>query len=330
MAYPALKKFSYLGQFGVLAGFVGAGIIVGIVASMIPLLGSMSMEDLRGGSSSDMMESLFRPENAGLLRLIQFITTLFVFFIPAVAYAWLCHNKAFTHLGYKKKTSLAQIFTIVLLTMACLPLVGVLGELTEKLPLSEATLEKFKQAEEEYYRQVEVIGRMNNFPDYLVSLVMMAILPALFEETLFRGGVQNLLSRWFRMPILAIIITSILFSLVHFSYIGFLSRAVLGFVLGWLYHRTGNLWLSIIMHVTNNAIAITALYVLKLRDPNLKISDAGPEFPIWTGAASLLAIFFLLRIFENTSKHQVDRPGMEVSIYEETDRDLTARTMNNI
>ena len=43
---------------------------------------------------------------------------------------------------------------------------------------------------------------MDNFSDYLIAMIMVAFLPALFEETLFRGGLQNLLSRWFKKPIL--------------------------------------------------------------------------------------------------------------------------------
>ena len=108
---------------------------------------------------------------------------------------------------------------------------------------------------------------------------MLAILPAVFEETLFRGGMQNLLSDGRSMPVLAIIVTSIVFSAIHFSYLGFLSRFALSFILGWMYYRTGNLWLSIIGHALNNAVALTVLYVMKLEEPDIDLNKADPISP---------------------------------------------------
>ena len=100
--------------------------------------------------------------------------------------------------------------------------------------------------------------------------MVIAFLPALFEETLFRGGMQNLFSRWFKKPLLAIVVTSIIFSAIHGSYLGFLSRFALGFLLGWIYYRTGNIWLNIIGHFFNNAFAR-----LKLQSVSLGIEILG-------------------------------------------------------
>lgn len=312
MAYPALRKFSYWGQFGVLIAFTGAGFIIGSVVSLIPFWGKMDTGSMQGASARDLMEKILVPENAGLLRLVQFISTFFIFFLPAFFYAKFCHRRAVTHLGYRRPVNIAQLATVVVIMLACLPLAGALGQLTEMMPFSDATLQKFKKAEDDYLKQIEVIGRMNNFTDYLVSLFMLAILPALFEETLFRGGLQNLLSRWIKLPALAIIITSLVFSAVHFSYIGFLSRVVLGFLLGWMYHRTGNLWLSIIGHMVHNGVAITALYVMRLKDPAMKIADAGPQMPLWTGLISLGVVLGLLFLFEKVNQYQVEKPGEEL------------------
>jgi membrane protease YdiL (CAAX protease family) len=318
MAHPALKRFSYFGQFGILAGFVGAGLVLAGLVSVIPLLMIPGVKDVFGDGKGDLMDKLFVPENAGILRWVQFLSTIFLFFLPPLVYAKICHKKAFKHLGYSNSVNLSQVLVVVLLMLASLPFVSMLGQLTEMMPFSEATLKKFRLAEEEYAKQVAVIGRMNNFGDYVVSLVMLAILPAVFEETLFRGGVQNLLSRWTKMPILAIIITSIVFSAIHFSYIGFLSRFALSFILGWMYYRTGNLWLNIIGHVTNNAVALTVLYVMKLNNPNVDLNKADPEFPFWLGFISITMVLAFFVLFERVSKHQVIEPGREQLMPDET------------
>ena len=132
---------------------------------------------------------------------------------------------------------------------------------------------------------------------------MLGILPSMFEETFFRAGVQNLLSRWWKMPVLSIIVTAIIFSIVHGSYIGFLSRVVLGFILGWMYYRTGNIWLNIIAHATNNVIAVTLLYIKF--DANV---------PLWLWLISLPVVYGLFILFDRISQYQINKPGEEVII----------------
>ena len=75
---------NYWGQLGILLAFAGGGLILGGVASLIPLLTKMKISDLFGASSAGIMDKLFTPENAGALRWSQFISTLFLFFLPPV------------------------------------------------------------------------------------------------------------------------------------------------------------------------------------------------------------------------------------------------------
>jgi membrane protease YdiL (CAAX protease family) len=319
MAHYATRRFNYWGQLGVLAAFCGGGLIVGGLASFIPLLGKIDIFSLKG-DASDIMDKILKPENANALRWSQIITTVFLFFIPAVLYAKVCHMKPFVHLGFtnelEQKTDpkifITQTVIVVLIMIVSLPAVAVLQQLTEMLPWSPGALARFKHAEEAYNKQVAVIARMDNFADYLFSIIVIGLLPAMFEETLFRGGLQNLFSRWFKMPLLAIVITSIIFSAVHGSYLGFLSRFGLGFVLGWVYYRTGNIWLSIIAHFFNNAAAVTSLYMSTKPGEKIDPSKMEEHFPLWFGLASLVAVAGLFIAFEKISKKNIDRPGEEV------------------
>ena len=328
MAYYATKQFSYWGQLGILTALLGTGLVVGGLASLLPLVGKLNLKDLSGGSATGIMDGLLVPENATALRWMQFISTLFLFFLPPFFYALICHKKPFVHLGFNYTVNIKQIFIIVLIMFASLPIVGALQELTTMLPWSKATLLQFKAAEEAYDKQVMIIARMDNFLDYLISIIMIAFLPAVFEETLFRGGLQNLLSRWFKLPIVAIIITSIIFSAVHGSYLGFLSRFALGFVLGWVYYRTGNIWLNIIGHFVNNAFAITVLYISTKPGGKPDPSKMDDHFPLWIGLIGLAAVYGLFLLFEKINKDKIDRPGEEVLIsdYNNTDNPFLADT----
>jgi membrane protease YdiL (CAAX protease family) len=294
--------------------FSGVGLIVGGLVSFIPLLGKIHLSDLKHGSSVELMNNLLKPENATALRWSQCISTLFLFFLPPVFYAWTCHKKAFMHLGFTHYLDTNKVLIVLLIMLACLPVVGALQELTEMLPWSKAMLAQFKAAEDGYNKEVAVIARMNNFSDYIISVMVIAFLPALFEETLFRGALQNLLSRWSKMPIMSIIITAIIFSAVHGSYLGFLSRFALGFVLGWIYYRTGNIWLNIIAHFFNNAFAITVLYSRSVAGQKIDPSKIDDHFPLWIGMIGIVAVCGLFILFEHLNKKEMDRPGEEVLI----------------
>ncbi len=314
MAYLATKRFNYWGQLGILTAFIGVGLIIGGVASFIPLLGKINLNDFKGGSTTQLMDNLLKPENATALRWMQLITTLFLFFLPPVLYALVCHKKPFVHLGLQPKFNWRSGVLVILIMLAALPMVSVLQDLTEMLPWSKATLLKFKEAEDAYNKQVAVIARMNDFGDYLISVIMIAFLPAMFEEILFRGAIQNLLSRWFKMPVLGVVITAIIFSAIHGSYLGFLSRFALGFVLGWMFYRTGNLWLSILGHFFNNGFAITMMYVTTKPGEKMDPSKMEDHFPLWIGLASIAAVYGLFILFENVSKNDIDHPGEELPL----------------
>jgi uncharacterized protein len=315
MAHLATKRFNYWNQLAVLAGFVGVGLVIGgAIASILPFFVKMNPGGISGNTATKLLDSLLKPENAALLRWITFITAFFMFFLPTVLYALVCHKKPFIHLGFKKYCNVKSAGVVILIMLAALPLVSALQDLTTLLPWSKAALLKFKEAEDAYNQQVAVIARMDNFADYIISLVVIAFLPALFEETLFRGGMQNLFSRWFKKPLLAIVVTSIIFSAIHGSYLGFLSRFALGFVLGWIYYRTGNIWLNIIGHFFNNAFAVTAMYLFTKPGEHPDPSKMDGQVPLWLGLASIVALYGLFSFFNKVSEHEIDQPGEEVLI----------------
>ena len=312
MAHYATRRFNYWGQFGIWAALTGAGLVIGAIASFIPLMDKINLFDTKAGSTAAMMDKILVPENANALRWSQFISTLFIFFVPPVMYAYVCHKKPFLHLGFKSKFDIRQFIIVILIMLACLPVVSALQELTEMYPWSKAALAKFKEAEDAYNKQVAVMARMNSFGEYLISVVIIALLPAVFEEVLFRGALQNLFSRWFKLPVFAVIFTSLLFSAIHFSYLGFLSRFALGFILGWVYYRTGNIWLNIVAHFVNNALAVTALYVTTKPGEKVDPSKINESSPVWLILLSLAALAFLFVLFERVIKNNIDRPGEEV------------------
>ena len=163
------------------------------------------------------------------------------------------------------------------------------------------TIEAMETARE---AQEAALIQINSLPRYIISLFIIALLPGIFEETFFRGGMQNFLTRWFKSPWVAIILTSIIFSLIHLSYYGFLVRFGLGVILGLLYYYSGSLWLSILFHFLFNGVQVTALYIMNLSGGVKQAKDLEKGFPAWLGIIALVLLLYLFQQYKRASALQ--------------------------
>jgi membrane protease YdiL (CAAX protease family) len=172
---------------------------------------------------------------------------------------------------------------------------GSLGMLNQQIPLSEGLLKQAQQLENTYKNAMMNMAHMTNFIDYLLAMLVMALAPAIFEEVLFRGSFQQVFVGWTKNAWAGIIITSILFSAIHFSFFGFLPRIALGLILGLIFFYTNNLWLSILLHFLNNGFVVTQLYILTAQGKSIdKVMDE--TMPIWWGIIALVILVVLFRL----------------------------------
>jgi membrane protease YdiL (CAAX protease family) len=290
------KGLNHWSQFGLLLLFTGAGLIGGGIISIIVMKLMVPHVHLL-----ELEKAVLDPANANAMKVVQLLSTIFTFFVPAVMIGLIVHKKPFSYLRFNLKISWVQIGLVVLIAAMALLVGSLLGDLNERIPISKHLQDYFKAKEDEYSEQVLAIAQMNNFKEYLIALFIIALVPAIVEETFFRGTMQQLFISWFRNPWAGIIVTSILFSAIHMSYYGFLTRAMLGVVLGLLYYYGKSIWLNILAHFLNNAVAITLLYVYSLKG---KVSKDALEdhYPLWIGLMATIILIFLLIIFKKKSE----------------------------
>ncbi|MBK8496470.1 MAG: CPBP family intramembrane metalloprotease [Chitinophagaceae bacterium] len=100
---------------------------------------------------------------------------------------------------------------------------------------------------------------------------------------------------------MAIIATSLLFSLIHMSVFLFLSRALLGFVLGLMYQRSKNIWVNIIAHFLNNTVAVIQLFWISRHSVKVELDKLDPKVPIWGGLVAVVITWGLFLLFEKVS-----------------------------
>lgn len=96
---------------------------------------------------------------------------------------------------------------------------------------------------------------------FIFFLLTAAVAAPLFEEYFFRGFLMPSLTRYVSSG-QAIVLSGIIFAAAHLSLSELLPLAVLGIILGYVYHRTGNLLASMLLHSLWNGGSMLTLYLL--------------------------------------------------------------------
>jgi membrane protease YdiL (CAAX protease family) len=108
-------------------------------------------------------------------------------------------------------------------------------------------------------------------------LLLLAILAGIGEESLFRGVLQSALAEPIG-PWAALLVASALFGLVHFVTATYAVLAgLIGLYLGWLFLRTGNLLVPIVVHALYDFVALSLLVQRTKAEPDA--SDAAAAIP---------------------------------------------------
>ena len=302
MPYRSVKGYSGWAQLGILLVFLGLGFIL---AAAIQLL--IGLQIIPAGVPTDkmgeeMLKAMMKPENTGYTRLSQVAGTFCLMFIPASFYLYICHGKNSFWLGFNRHINCWQVligfFLIFFANIIASPLAELSKNILHHFPGINAMA---KSMEDVYGNEVAALSNLKGWGDFFMALLIMAFFPALFEEIFFRGALQNLLERWWKAPFMAVLISSLLFSVIHMSLYLFLSRAVLGFVLGLMYQRSRNLWVNIIAHFLNNAVALAQLFWIVNHNQKMEMDKIDPVIPLWGGLIAVVCTYALFMLFKKTS-----------------------------
>ena len=223
------------------------------------------------------------------LRISLLIMTLFSFLIPALIFTRLHYrNRYLFFLGLRSLPRGTWLAASAVMLLLMLPIIQYSYQINQSLPLPKWMTEMESSASD----TLEVLLQMNNPQDLVISILLIAILPALGEELVFRGILQKYGYRFFRSNQVSVWITAIIFSAIHLQFAGFFPRFLLGLFLGYLYLWTRNLWVPIFVHFLNNAIMLVVAFAMGPEQISVEES-ALPELPIWgaLGACVLLVPF---------------------------------------
>ena len=111
----------------------------------------------------------------------------------------------------------------------------------------------------------------SNFVELTLVIVVVAVVPALSEETMFRGFIQRSFELKYK-KYLGAIITALFFSLYHFNPYGFIPLFILGAFFGFASFKSKTLLIPMFLHFFNNFSAVMLYHIIG--DDELIKSDA--------------------------------------------------------
>ena len=149
---------------------------------------------------------------------------------------------------------------------------------------------------------IEQTGLPNTMEDTFLAMsrnpmgiLSITLLGPMLEELLFRGAIQGELQRQMK-PWKAIIVSSLLFGLVHMNPAQIPFAFLLGMLFGWLYYRTGSLLPGLVGHVLNNSVATVNMYLNG--DATIE-EQMSSDLAMWLWALVALVAFVLAALWLN-------------------------------
>jgi membrane protease YdiL (CAAX protease family) len=274
--------------------------LIGILVA-IPLFGV----DLF--SSMAILSNYSDPLALSLLKYLQIVQSIGLFILPPLLAGFFFERNPLKYLRIDRPSKpVIYLFTFAIM-FAALPLINWMVAVNEgmRLPQFLEGMESWmKSAEEEAAKLTEAFMNVKTFSGFLINLFMIAILPSIGEEFLFRGLLQRLFAEWTKNIHMAIFIAALLFGAMHMQFYGIFPRMMLGVLFGYLFYWTGSIWLPVFAHFINNASAVIVAYLASRGTIGAGYEEFGSTDNLFLIAGSALLTGVLLLIIYRMEKNR--------------------------
>ncbi|MEJ7692122.1 CPBP family intramembrane glutamic endopeptidase [Daejeonella sp.] len=285
-----------------------AGALVFTILAFIAVIAIYGMKEMLNASTG-------AASSIEIIKLLQLFISTGMFVVPALFFARL-ESKNWTDYLQFRGFPYILIILAVLIMLTSGPMLELSAQINKsmKLPGFLKGIELWMLNKElEMAEMTKQLLKMNSPGVLLFNILMLAIIPAIGEELIFRGCLQKIFGKWTDNKHVAIWLTAIIFSAIHIQFYGFLPRMLLGALFGYLLVWSGTIWIPILAHFMNNAVAIITAYVYQRQGISLDKLDQPDPVAFYVYIISSLACSALLWTFYSTSLKY------GVSLYKRTD-----------
>lgn len=273
-----------------------SGAVVFMLLAFIVVIAVFGMKEMLNASTG-------AASSIGVIKILQLFISTGMFIFPALFFARLESGNWAVYLKFKR-FPLVLILVTLLIMLSSGPLLELSAELNRnmKFPDFLKDLEQWMLSKElEMAEMTRQLLRMDTAGVLMFNILMLAIVPAIGEELIFRGCLQNIFAKWAGNKHVAIWVTAIIFSAIHVQFYGFLPRMLLGALFGYLLIWSGTIWIPILGHFTNNAVAVITAYVYQQKGISLEKLDQPDPVAFYVYIISFVTCGALLWTFYTAS-----------------------------
>ena len=247
-----------------------------------------------------------------ILKNLQVSQQVALFIIPAIVIAMLLRQGNKSFLKTDRFPGSIPLFMVIMLAILILPVTTYTGMLNSRMTLPGwlSGVENWMRTKENTASDLTgLLIKSRGIGDLMINISILAVIPSVAEELIFRGILQQILCRIFKSGHIAICITAIFFSAVHLQFYGFLPRLILGLSFGYLFFWSGNLWIAVVAHFINNAIPVMMSYFIRWNDLSDKASDMVEKKVLIPLVPALLSIGILYYFWSEYRNKLVESAG---------------------
>ncbi len=239
-------------------------------------------------------------------KIIQIFSSVGTFIVPPLFLAYTQRRKVWHYYDFNKPAGklLLLVFLVMIFSMPFMEFTALMNQ-KMALPGFLKSVEQWMKEKEAVAAEltIRLITVRSNF-DLLVNLFMIAVIPAIGEELMFRAGIQGIFKRMFGNIHVAIWLSAILFSAIHMQFYGFVPRMLLGAGFGYLYYFGGSIWYAILAHFINNAYAVFAAFYMQKHNMPLDQADQPVGFHWYGYLISAIITIALFQFFKQTASRE--------------------------
>ncbi|MBY0245404.1 MAG: CPBP family intramembrane metalloprotease [Sphingobacteriaceae bacterium] len=288
-------------QFFMLIGYSVLGIIICSILALIFCTAIYGLDFLTSFDSEMIQSSKYLNG----FKIFQIFSSIGLFLVGPIWLAYAEGRNVFDFYSIKK-TSLKIILIVFCILFFGAPMMELLSNLNQKIILPDFLqgLENWmKMQEDDAEKLTLLLLKGDTFLDLGINLFMIALIPAICEELMFRGALQHVFNRVFKNKHLTIWLVSVIFSAIHFQFYGFFPRLLLGVCFGYLYHWSGNISYAIVAHFINNAFVTLLAWKMQKENISLTELDKPINFEWYYYVISLIFTLLLFYYFKIKTKH---------------------------
>jgi uncharacterized protein len=276
------------------SGVVIALVLTGLLLSVL-LIGALALV-----IGLDLVAAISESETEGhrhVLRVYMSISQLLTFVVPGFVFLFVFEKSRWARFRPGGGWNPGSVGASLLFLVASLPIVLAVFHANQQL----MEWVGITPGAESISGPVRAVLRMDHEGELLFNLLLVAVLPAVGEELIFRGLLMRFFQKALQSVHLGIWLSAMLFSFMHFQAEGFLPRMVLGLVLGYTFQWTATLFVPMILHFFNNGFQVVSIYVGRAEWSEMQIHET-PQAPIWVVIVAAVSLYLTARLIKHYAR----------------------------